>query len=65
VAAFALDGRSLATGDVDGTVRLWKLPEPISGDARQVVSWVEQITGKKLKTLQRSLSEVAVSSEGN
>jgi WD40 repeat protein len=65
VAAFAPDGRLLVTGDMEGTVRHWNLPEPVSGDTRNVVSWVEQITGKKLRTLPISLSEVAVSSEGN
>ena len=65
VAAFAPDGRSLATGDTDGTGRLWKLPEPVSGEAKQVALWVEQITGKKLNSLQVSPSQVAISSQGN
>jgi WD40 repeat protein len=56
--------RLLVTGDKDGTARLWKLPEPISGDPRQIVTWVEQITGKKLETLQTP-SQVAASTPKN
>jgi WD40 repeat protein/serine/threonine protein kinase len=57
-------GRLLVTGDSDGTARLWKLPEPVSGDQRQIVSWVEQITGKKLETLPKS-SQVAATAPKN
>jgi WD40 repeat protein len=56
--------RLLVTGDNDGTARLWKLPEPVSGDPSQIISWVEQITGKKLETLQTP-SQVAASTPKN
>ena len=64
-AAFAPDRRLLVTGDNDGMARLWTLPEPVAGDAGQIVSWVEQITGKNLQTLPMSGSQVAVSSTEN
>jgi hypothetical protein len=41
------------------------LPEPVAGDAGQIVSWVEQITGKNLQTLPMPDSQVAVSSNEN
>jgi WD40 repeat protein len=64
-AAFAPDSRLLVTGDSEGTARLWMLPEPVAGDAGQIVSWVEQITGKNLQTLPMPDSQVAVSSTEN
>src|SRR5439155_11222009 len=64
-AAFAPDSRLLVTGDNDGMAQLWTLPEPVTGEAGQIASWVEQITGKKLQTLPMSASQVAVSSTEN
>jgi WD40 repeat protein/serine/threonine protein kinase len=65
VAAFAPDSLTLVTGDRDGVARLWTVPQPVAGDPSKIVSWVEQITGRKLDTLDTSSSQVAVSGAAN
>jgi WD40 repeat protein len=43
---FSSDGRRLLMGGTGSTLpRLWDLPQPVSGTARQVQSWVRQRTG--------------------
>jgi WD40 repeat protein/serine/threonine protein kinase len=49
--AFAPDNQSIATGDVNGTVQVWKMPAPISDEPNQVLTWVEQITGMKIDSI--------------
>jgi len=43
-AAFHPRGQLLATADDSRQVRLWKVPSPLKGSARQIQTWVEAIT---------------------
>jgi WD40 repeat protein/serine/threonine protein kinase len=55
--AFAPDGRTMATGDADGAVRVWNVSEPMTGEVNQIVAWVEHATGTKIDSLSGSESE--------
>ena len=46
---FSPDGRRLVMGGPGSTLpRLWELPEPVFGSARQVQSWVRSLTGTEM-----------------
>ncbi|HEV2948059.1 MAG TPA: protein kinase [Gemmataceae bacterium] len=51
---FALDGQWMATGDIDGTVQVWKIPAPISDSTDQILTWIEQLTGMKMNSIRTS-----------
>ncbi len=48
-AVFHPKGELLATADDSRQVRLWKVPGPLKGSARQIQTWVEAITRLQLK----------------
>jgi WD40 repeat protein/tRNA A-37 threonylcarbamoyl transferase component Bud32 len=52
--AIAPDGQSMATGDADGTVQVWKIPAPVLDDTDRILTWVEQITGMKMDSIRTS-----------
>lgn len=44
VVAFCRDGRRLATVGSDTTVRCWKAPDPVEGNAERISCWVRVAT---------------------
>jgi hypothetical protein len=45
--AFDAAGQSLLSCSGDGG-RLWRVPEPLGGEAKRIVLWTEMLTGKTL-----------------
>ena len=46
--AFSPDGKTILTGSVDKTARLWRAPTEIAGEPRRIALWTEVITGIEL-----------------
>jgi len=47
-AAFSPDGRFALTGCKDKAAYLWEVPDPVEGDASQVLLWTQVLTGMEL-----------------
>ena len=47
-AAFSPDGSRLLTGSHDKSIRLWRVPPPVMGDAEHLVLWVQLETDSAL-----------------
>ena len=41
---FSRDGRKIATGGSDATVRCWEAPQPVEGNAERISCWVSITT---------------------
>ena len=46
--AFSPGCKTLLTGSIDKTARLWRVPRPIHGDPKRVLLWTQLITGMEL-----------------
>ena len=46
--AFSPDGKTILTGDGDGTLRLRSMPVPITGEIDRIALWVEVLTNSSL-----------------
>jgi len=57
-ASFRSDGQSLVTaGFFDSTARIWRIPEPLTGDIARVRLWAEILSGMKLNDGPMHLSQ--------
>jgi WD40 repeat protein/serine/threonine protein kinase len=45
---FSPDGKQLLTASHDTTARVWNIPAPYTGEARDAHRWVETLTGKSM-----------------
>ena len=46
--AFSPDGRTILTGCMDQKTRLWDVPQPVRGETKRIVLWIEVLTGSEL-----------------
>jgi WD40 repeat protein/serine/threonine protein kinase len=46
--AFSPDGRIILTGGKEQKTRIWATPTPVEGDKKQIVRWIEVLTGAEL-----------------
>lgn len=46
--AFCPEGKTIVTGCLDGTARIWPVRSPVEGDAQQLGSYVQVLTGMEL-----------------
>ena len=47
---FSPDGKTCVTGSKDHTARIWKAPQPVEGDPKQIELQVQAATGLELQT---------------
>ncbi len=47
--AFSADGKTVLTGSMDGSARLWEVAfQPLEGTVERVVLWIQLITGMEV-----------------
>ena len=49
---FSPDGKSFWTSTEKGAVRLFNMPQPVTGDAERLVLWIQVLSGSKLHGMQ-------------